>query len=71
MFRQSGDGINRIFLLTNGIWHHLSIIFNEIVSSNKLSLEPQHYLEGSYMPIFALIFTLEPLGLQLLKNDLA
>ena len=42
---------------------------NEIVLSNKFSFEPQHYLEYSYIPIFALICTLELL--QLLKCSLA
>ena len=36
------------------MWHDLSIIFNEIVLSNKLSFEPQHYLEDSYIATFAL-----------------
>ena len=52
------------------MWYDLSIIFNEIVPSNKFSVEPQHYFEDSYdsyIPIFALIYTLELLELQLLK----
>ena len=49
------------------MWHDLSIILNEIVLSNQFSFEPQHYLEDSYMPKFALIYTLELLELQLLK----
>ena len=38
---------------------------------NKFSFEPQHYLEDSNMSIFALIYTLELLELQLLKCSLA
>ena len=53
------------------MWHDLSILFNKIVLSNKLSLEPQHYLEDSYIPKFALVYTLELLELQLLKCSLA
>ena len=53
------------------MWHDLSIIFNEIVLSNKLSFEPQHYLEDSYIATFALIYTLELLELQQLKCSLA
>ena len=53
------------------MWHDLSIIFNEIGLSNKYPFEPQHYLEDSYIPIFALIYTLELLELQLLKCSLA
>ena len=53
------------------MWHDLSIIFNEIFLSNKFSFEPQHYLEDSYMRISALRYTLELLGLQLLKCKLA
>ena len=55
IFRSSGDGPNRVFLYTNEMWHDLSMIFNEIVLSNKFSFEPQHYLEDSYIPIFVLI----------------
>ena len=53
------------------MWHGLSIIFNGIFLSNKFSFEPQHYLEDSYIRMFALIYTLELLGLQLLKCSLA
>ena len=53
------------------MWHDLLIILNEIVLSNKLSLEPQNYLEDSYITIFALIYTLELLEFQLLKRSLA
>ena len=41
----------------------LSIIFHEIILSNKFSFEPQHYLDDSYIPIFALIYTLGLLDL--------
>ena len=50
--------------------HDLSITFNEIVHSNKFSFQPQHYLEGSYIPIFTFNCTMEMLGLQLLKFSL-
>ena len=30
------------FSKQNGMWHDLSIIFNEMVLSNKFSFEPQH-----------------------------
>ena len=53
------------------MWQDLLIVLNEIVLSNKLSLEPQNYLEDSYIPIFALIYTLELLEFQLLKCSLA
>ena len=53
------------------MWHGLSIIFNEVFLSNKFSFEPQHYLEDSYIPIFALIYSLKLLGLQVLKCSLA
>ena len=53
------------------MWHDLSIIFNEIVLSNKFSFEHWHYLEDSYVPINALIYTPELLGLKLLKCSLA
>ena len=53
------------------MWHDLSTIFNEIFLNNKFSFEPQHYLEDSYIPIFASIYTLELLELQLLKCSLA
>ena len=43
---------------------------NVVVLSNKFSFEPQHYLEDSYIPIFALMYTLELLGLQLFKWSL-
>ena len=39
--------------------------------SNKFSFEPHHYWKDSYIPIFALIYTLELLELQLLKCSLA
>ena len=55
----------------NEMWHDLWIIFNEIVLSIKFPFEPQQYLEDSYVPIFALIYTLELLSLQLLKCSLA
>ena len=71
IFSWSGGDPNKVFLQTNGMWHDLSIIFNEIFLSNKFSLEPQHYLEDSYISIFALIYTLELLELQLLKYSLA
>ena len=45
--RWSEGDPNRVFLWTNGMWHDLSIIFNEIVLSNEFSFEPQHYLEDS------------------------
>ena len=48
------------------MWYDLSIIFNEIVLSNKFSFEPQHYLDDSYVAIIALIYyALELLGLHL------
>ena len=69
-FRWSGGDQNQVFLWTNGMWHDWSIIFYEIFLSNKFSFEPQHYLEDSYILIFALIYTLELLELQLLKCSL-
>ena len=73
-FVEVGVDPNRVFLLTNGMWYDLSIIVNEIVLSNKFSFfsfEPQHYLKDSYIPIFALIYTLKLFELQLLKCRLA
>ena len=70
-FSLSGGDPNRVFLYTNGKWHDLSIIFNEIVICNKFSFVPQHYVEDAFIPIFALIYTLELLELQLLKCSLA
>ena len=67
----SGDDLNMFILYTNGMWHDLSIIFNEFILSNTFSFEPEHYLEDSYVPTFSLIYTLQPLGLQLLKCSLA
>ena len=71
IFCWSGGNPNRVFVWTNGMWHDLSIIFNEIVLSNKFSFESQHYLEDYYIRISAFIYTLELLGLQLLKCSLA
>ena len=34
-------------------------MFYEFILSNNSSFEPQHYLEDSYIPIFALIYTLK------------
>ena len=51
------------------MWHGLSIIFNEIVLSNKFSFEPQHHLEDPYIPIFALIYTMELLRLPTYATD--
>ena len=42
------------FSKQNGMWHDLSLIFDEIVPSNKFSFEPQHYLEDFtylYLPL--------------------
>ena len=46
-------------------------MFYEFILSNNFSFEPQHYLEDSYIPIFALIYALKPNGLQLFKCSLA
>ena len=59
------------FLESSGIWCNLSIIFYEYILSNNSSFEPHHYLEDSYIPIFALVYTLKLYELQLLKYSLA
>ena len=65
------DHPNSVFIYTNGMWHDLWTIFDEIVLSKKISLELKHYIEYSYIPMFALVYTLELLQLQLLKCSLA
>ena len=51
LFRWGGDGPNRIFRQTNGMWYDLPIIFNDIVLSNRFSSESQHYiLTYLYLP---------------------
>ena len=42
-------------------------MFYEFILSNSYSIEPQHNLEDSYIPIFALMCTMKHYGLQLLK----
>ena len=34
-------------------------MFYEFILSNNTLFEPQHYLEGSYIPIFTLMYTLK------------
>ena len=46
---------NTKFLESSGIWCNVSIMFYDFILPTNSSFEPQHYLEDSYMPIFALI----------------
>ena len=43
-------------------------MFYEFILPNKSSFEPQHYLEDSYIPIFALIYTMKLWGCKYLSE---